>query len=427
MKRILALTLAFLMLLLAVACAKTPTETATEADTKPAENEKTEETEEVKYQTVSDPSMPQKLAAIPVAAPGMSGDQLRQICLDYMKLQNSFPWIPNQTYKFTVESQKTPVTLEEGKVYGGLPYVTIGSGNLYRIVSLYNTETGVLDVTSLQNKATDFGNACSGGVGWAWGRVINSANLGWTYDMTVFNGHLRVGPYTYDDSIQEFGRNGAPETNVIAKQNGEQVMYQSYAQMKMADGITDPGHVRMISRVEVVYKEDNVTIDGDKSIAYCCDQKFTWSQGTQSDGSLYSVQGGVDTPYTFKKLYTDGALPVTFKEFLGQDPVEKATVSVVGAGATLNTASLAGLTLKANYNISDVFTTLKDDTGKVLLNNYTKRMPDFFTREVTVESILPAKLALDRILSGGEANIEISCQLSTGEKLVAYSGRINVG
>ena len=89
-----------------------------------------------------------KLANIPIAKPGMTEDELRKICLEYMRLQLGFTFKFEKDFNYTVVSQKRPRRLIGGKVYAGIPYITRGAGNLYRIASIYDPKTGALDPES---------------------------------------------------------------------------------------------------------------------------------------------------------------------------------------------------------------------------------------------------------------------------------------
>jgi len=85
-----------------------------------------------------------QLAAIPIAKPGMTEDQLRQICVDYLKLEAEFSFKFEEDFTYFIFSQKRYRKFLGGKVYGGIPYVTRGAGNLYRLAEIYDPETGVL-------------------------------------------------------------------------------------------------------------------------------------------------------------------------------------------------------------------------------------------------------------------------------------------
>ncbi|MBR3837584.1 MAG: hypothetical protein IKJ74_05485 [Clostridia bacterium] len=442
MKRILAALLCVLMLLSIVACgteeAKTETldamETKAGSEEKKTEEKKTEEVkEEVKYDRVDTPLTPERVAAIPIAREGMTSEELRQICVDYVKLSVSFQWVPNESFDYKAnQGGGTPVHFEEGKLHGGIPYINVSSGNLYRMLEFYDVETGVLDVTYLSKNTIIFGTACSGTTGWGWARVINSAVCAWTAQLNANAGLIPVGPYTYDLSTHRFGEDGKEDCDVIAKRNGEQVMYESYALSKKADCFVNKGHVRMNGKDPVVVRNADGTIDGEKSYIVQVEQGLfttgSYHGRVSADGVEYVIQGnegkkgdGSDFYYTFKELYKTGYLPHTFKEFHGQDPIEPATVSLDVTGDTVSFDALNAATVTANYVISDVFTVLTDTEGKQLIR-YAYRLDHHYSRKAALKDHLPKAYLWQYRDKGYTVSIEV--QLGNGELLTAYTGTL---
>ncbi|MBR2616378.1 MAG: hypothetical protein IKC69_06850 [Clostridia bacterium] len=399
---------------------ETQKETREEIETVPTYNE-----------TVQDRSAKEKLEAIPVANSSMSSDQLRQICLDYMRLQLSFPWTPTEA----LIHDNLNVNRYPGKVYGGIPYLSTGSGNLYRAMEFYDPETGRIDTTAFKKDVARFSNACSGGAFWAWGRVINSANYSWTWSITQYNGFVNVGPYTYSKTLENFHEANSTSPNKytaknVVLENDEQTMYESYALLLPADGLVHPGHVRMNASVPTVVRNADGTIDGKKSFTTYCDQvKYTdeaHHKRTQEDGTEYRVQGGVDVQISFEELYRTYYIPFTFKEFLGTDPVEKAEVTLSVPEGVVSIRELAKAKLEANYAISDVFLNILSPEGDVLYSR-VRRMDDFFTREVSFQKeVFVSSVIRDTegFEEGGKNRVEISCQLSTGERLTVYTATL---
>ena len=302
-----------------------------------------------------------RLAGIPVAKPGMTEMQLRQICLDLMRLEVEAPFKLEKDFTYPIKSQHRDRTLLGGKVYGGLPYVSRGAGNPYRIAAIYDPATGTLDANSdIFADARYIGNACSGATAIAWSRVVTSAFL--AYDskfMTMANGYLPVGPYRYSKDDATMFANKDPNgcnCRSICDENGAQVMFESYAQMKIADGIVTAGHVRMNSAVPVVIRNPDGTIDGDKSYALMHEQVcYTGSPShirMAPDGTHYVVQGGVDIRYSFRNLFDTGYIPFTFAEFRDPSRVERAKVRL-----TVD-PELKNRYLSCNYPISDLFAEL---------------------------------------------------------------------
>lgn len=347
-----------------------------------------------------------RLAAIPVARPGMTEEQLRQICLDYIKLETEFPFKFREDFTYTIQSQKRRRKLIGGKVYGGLPYVSRGAGNLYRIGEIYDPETGILDTnSSIFDDIRYFGNACSGAASMAWARVVTSAYLGYTMFMTEANGFLPVGPYRYPkENLTKFVRNDPQGVccATVCSFNGEQTMYESYAQMKPADGAVCDGHVRMNSAIPTVIRRPDGSIDPDASFALMRDQVCYVAHPNHlriaPDGSHYVAQGYVDMRYTFRLLFENHYVPFTFQEFRDPSRVEPARIRLSVE------PELWERVITCNYPISDVFA---ERGGK----RYTFRNMEFFRKEVKMGDIFPME-ALG-------PDTRIFCQLYNGQLLEA--------
>lgn len=365
-------------------------------------------------------NLKEQLDLIPIAKPGMRDFRLRQICLDYMKLQCQFPHTLSEDVDYVIRSQKRPRRLAKGMVHGGLPYVTVGSGNLYRMVEALNPETGEIDASKPWVKdARYYGNACSGGVGTSWSRVVNSANFAYTNTMTEANGFIAVGPYTYDKSLTVFprikkgdDRDYSPKD--VVKENGEQTMFESYALMLPADGVVNTGHVRMNSAYPTVVRNEDGTIDGEKSYTLMSEQGC-YATSTNHiriapDGNHYTAQGCVDIKYTFKELFDTNYIPFTFAEFLGTKEVEEGWVKLDTDQDAVSAEDLKGLTLTSNFPISDVFVTVGEE-------KFTYRSPHFYIKKMALSQILP----MEKLAEAKGEKIEITCQLYNGEKLCALS------
>ncbi|MBR7165289.1 MAG: hypothetical protein IKD18_03325, partial [Clostridia bacterium] len=355
------------------------------------------------------------------------------ICVDYVKLSVSFQWVPSKSFDYLAASDKRHhVYFYEGKLHGGIPYINVASGNLYRILEYYDTETGVLDIEYLSQNPILFGTACSGTTGWGWARVINSAVCAWTAQLNANAGLIPVGPYTYDLSTHRFGEDGKEDCDVIAKRNGKQVMYESYALSKKADCFVNRGHVRMNGEDPVVVRNEDGTIDGEKSYIVQVEQGL-YTYGTNhkrlsADGVEYVIQGndgmtgdGTAFYFTFNELFHSGYLPHTFKEFHGQDPVEpgEATTSITTDKVNLETVKDALLT--ANYAISDIFFVITDTEGKEIVR-YAYRLHRHFIKQIKLKEGVPSALLWMNRDKGYTLSLEV--QLGNGERVTAYKGEL---
>lgn len=349
-------------------------------------------------------NLPEQLAAIPIAKPGMTEEELRQICLDYIKLELEMPFKFQEDFHYVVYSQKRPRTLLGGKVYGGIPYVTRGSGNLYRISEIYDPKTGILDAKSdIFENIRYFGNACSGSASTAWARVVTSAYLGYTMFMTEANGFLPVGPYRYSkENVTMFVKKGQNQfdCSTICAANGEQMMFESYALMKPADGVGCCGHVRMNSAVPTVVRNADGTINGDQSYTLMHEQGCYTAHFNHvriaPDGTHYLAQGAVDQKYTFRELFDTNYIPFTFAEFLDPSRVEPVRIRLAVE------PDLKDRVLTCNYAISDVFAEVN---GK----RYVYRNMEFFRKEVKMSEIFPEEALTEET--------RIFCQLYNGERV----------
>ncbi|MBR2635064.1 MAG: hypothetical protein IKD31_05745 [Clostridia bacterium] len=442
-----------------------------------------------------------KVEALPIATSQMTKAELRQLCIDFFRLQLTFQWIPNMDVKeWPLTYASAAKTIDFGSVYGGIPYQSTGTGSLYRWLEYYDEETGVFDMetafrenggvhktdveTDASGKTTYFKwrymmiffNQCSVASFWGWGRVINSANYAWTADMTVKNGFIPVGGYTYGyeyggkyygpETIDRFGEKSTynPQKydtgDVIAdwnKKNGPYGMYECYAQLQPADLLVDEGHTRMVKSVHVV-KTITGVIDANQSYVITLDQIEGW--GVKSNIGLvpYKIQGGIDKKYTFASLQKNGYIPFTFAEFLEEgDPrlatyesstmsrystfaeevkgktgtgVEKSEVyCTVASDAKLTLTQLNAVVVGSNYPISDVFVNVLDRDGNVVHTNIY-RATSARVREVAMTS-QHASWAPGRTLTwelkkfaDGNHRVQIVLQISTGEKPVAYCGEL---
>ena len=414
MRKLLCAMMALVMLLGLCACGgneQTPPETTVPA----APKEKT---------NVAQPLTWEQINAIPIANDSMTEEQLRQICLDTFRLQLTFGWTPSVNTDYN--SGMSDKTFYKGQVYGGPPYQSGRFGNIYKWMYFYDEENGMLDLSGGQDTLAKICNQCTGGAITGWGRVVNSAKYAGTNEITEAHGCLRVGPYTYDDSVVGYGMR---DTYAICADNGAPTMWESYAALKPADGIVNfknsdtggAGHVRMVSAINVVRNSDG-TVNGLQSTLTYLDQWAVYSDATQSNGIPYEVEGGVDVVMTFMDVFSNGYLPFTYAELIGQNPVEKAEVTLSVSGDSIKTADLSRAMLKSNYIMSDITVSITDTSGKEVYHNdailYTTLMP--FEAMMNVAA---PKSVLDQYADGNHT-ITVSSRVSTGEKVVAYTGTL---
>lgn len=442
MKRILALALT-LSTLLGAGCSSLKPISAVEtvtAETHSGTEEKTAE-EAFVYPRVLDPLTWEKIRAVPVANAEMTTEELRQICVDFMRLQLSFEWTPDRDLEYKIETEMhggKPMRFEKGTLYAGIPYRAGNncgqSGNLYTMMELYDPETGVLSSEGLtvDRLTALITNHCSSSCYWAWSRVINTMfgssddfeRQGWSNGRMVHSeGFLRVGPYTYTGvSLWDKGDG----TRAVCEQNGEQVMYRSYAATLPADGViqlypkgtTNANHVQMIgAKPEVKYLPDG-SIDGENSFLTVLEQTSSPKKTTREDGETVWVEGGIDKRISFKNMFKSSYVPFTFAEFHGKNPVEPLEFHLTGKnGKELSDlASLRDSTLTANYPISSVKVRATDENGKETYLHYAHpdKIGSFTYALFAAISVTPVSQE-----KKGDT-VEITVQFGNGEQVTIY-------
>lgn len=257
-------------------------------------------------------SFPVKYADMPIA-------ERRQLCVDFFNFSKTALWTPKEDLTFYLSGgSSSTYTLKEGTIYGGIPYMTVSSGSVYRLMDFIDESTGVVDAHKYMVGEPDangaysnaamkyFAGQCSYTSFWGWARVINDANYGTTYSAVPMEGFKLLGTYPGCslDTLASWESQGktctssAPCNNcsscnsvidntpeVLATLSGQtlpaskdentnlrsvaeadrQTVYKNYALMEKGDGIvyiTTAGHFAMCtSDAYVVDTDGNVITD----------------------------------------------------------------------------------------------------------------------------------------------------------------------
>lgn len=382
----------------------------------------------------------EEFMALPIASPDMTEQELRQLCVDAFKMHASFVWTPTEdiNYTFTLLERTSVVSLPAGIAYAGMCYCSGGeNGNIWKALQFYDHETGAVDIAAMDGQMIGmFTSACARAVEWAYARISNSHGL---EGMASFNKHLSnialVGTYNYANGKYSFS--DGPGTLDIIKENGEDVIVESYAAMKMADSVYSSSsfHVMMCSADPVIVYSGDGRVNPDLSYVLVCEQdavgtKGTTKDSTQSNGVTLRTLGSIDNKYTFRQLLEKGYVPFTVKELTGEDPVETSDAWIghqakrIENGTDIDLSTVFSNKLCTNYAICTVELQIKDADGQVLLtvNPHANTLPYTYELPLSVFSVNDEIKAL----ANGTNTAHIYVRLANGELMEAFNTVLKV-
>lgn len=381
-----------------------------------------------------------ELMALPIANDQMSEDELRQLCVAAMRFNLTFPWTPTQEikYSFTLLDRTSEVELPMDIAYSGMFYCNNNAkGNVWKALEYYDPETGAMDFEAMNGNFLSFmSSACARGVEWGWSRVSNSTGLETMASYSQYASRVTpVGPYNYLPGKYPFGNSSG--TADIIRDNGEDVMCQSYAAMKPADGLysSTAYHVIMAcSDPEVVMGEDGL-IDPEQSYILIMEQdavgtKTEKKNYQQENGVTMRALGTVDKKYTFRDLLDSGYVPFTIPELAGTDPVEPGEAYLGSASARLENGQevllkdLMDKTVMTNYAICTLQLQVKDPDGNVLYTyKYGLETAPFTFKAPMGNAECEEKAAA---YADGKNTVHVYVRLSTGELKEAFTTVLKV-
>ena len=210
-------------------------------------------------------------------------------------------------------------------------------------------------------------------------------------------------------------------------------MYESFAAMKMADGLyTSSGyHVMMCAEAPVVARWSNGRIDPDQSYMLVHEQRNSNEEIKQGNGVTMRLLGTVNKKYTFKELLNKGYVPFTIKELIGEEPVEAGEAYIgrqdapIENGADMILEDIMTKSLFCNYAICTIEAQVRDANGNVLLQEYypTQTTPHTFHANLSNSDFEEAAAGL----ANGTNTVHILVRLSTGELKEAFTTTLKVG
>ena len=336
--------------------------------------------------------------------------------------------VSNRTFNPFVKYAGVPYTGPNTSIFGFLRFLDEKTG---RLKTEELKKLGYPDASAALNSLA--GSSCSGSVGWAIASVCNSVRGRFQcYYMVPKNGWLKLGPYEYDTSIDEFGHDSPLSTDEILEANGREVMYESYRLLEPGDIVVwqdrkKLGHTMMaIGPAVLNYRKDDPSVlDDERSYVFVQDQRPGGFQSLdERTGALYRNMGRVNCKYTFKKLFDEGYLPATTAEFQGVKPYESPVVSFISE-APKTAETLQKSILRSNYPMAliSLRTETASGTEKTVFEYAFTRndVRDGIAFEYPLNEL--TKPLLDAEPSGGRFRVVVT--LPNGEQVSAAEGSMN--
>ena len=430
MKKLIAMLLAVLTILSMAACNAEQPQEETQAPTEAARDYS-----EFAGIVADTKTWYEKLMSMPIASQDMTERELRQLCSDAFRMNQTFTWTPTTdiSYSFTLLERTSEVFLPKGIAYAGLCYCNNDArGNVWKALEYYDHETGAMDIEAMNGaELSILSSACARGCEWGWSRVSNSHGL---ETMISYSQHASrvtpVGPYTYAPGRYAFS--DGPGTLDIIADNGEDVMLQSYAAAQMADGLYSSSsyHVMMFAEDPVIVYHSDGSIDAEQSYALVHEQDAIGSKTenknyTQDNGVIMRPLGTADKKYTFRQLLDKGYIPFTLPELIGTDPVEPGEAYLGTAqkrienGQDISFKELLSNNLNVNYALCTVEIQVKDADGNVVYSfkPSLRTTPMTFTAPLGNDDLLKELPAY----VNGTNTIHVYARMANGELIEAVN------
>ena len=364
--------------------------------------------------------------------------------------------------KLCSASGQDPVLAD--KSFASTLYTVVYKKNSDKTLKLVEGDDGLLYPvidTLLYNSMRYFASQCSCGSGWAWSRVINSANFAWSSGATVANGFIPVGLYTYEydyngktygmqnitslgsksssnplgwatKHVAQYWINKAESAASQEKYGIGQSMYECYSLLQPADCVVDDGHIMMVSGVHVVRRDDG-SIDPKNSYVTVYERfndayGFYGSLAEGDTSASYVVHGGYVSDFDdTKSSYTQnngdfGERIYTFQYLLFGENIDDQVSNIENAYIPFTFAEF-------HYGVdTDESKAYIEFYDNVVPNNVTtKRYADQHVKAVGVAAKKSLAKTGDKSFSGCRAEAgEVLTNLDSGPVKLMDSGKTSL-
>ena len=347
-------------------------------------------------------------------------EQLRETAVRAMRDLLSIQWTPAEKISyFNTAGRDKQFDYMPGETYGGLLYTGASSG-LFHFLEFYDAETGVLSYPGTGDELRkNIGSGCADSLLWAWATVSNSFSCGYYPSMMVYkNGFLPVGGYTYDFSLQSYYM---MPTQTIIEKNTAKVIYEAYTQVLPADSLISSSvdHAMMVIENPTVVRDAAGNIDTEKSFVMLQDQRGGTGKGfldEEVDGKTVHYNSARNLKMTFKELLEKNYIPVTCAEFTGEKAYEKAEVKLQGEKCkTLSDAQNA--VIESNYPLVTINMILTDNDGNTAV--YDRELIHSASTQGPARSFELTEFdALQELNTSGYKKLQLEVVVSTGQRFV---------
>ncbi len=303
-----------------------------------------------------------------------SSAEMRQMVIDHVKELASIEWICPEDISFAKDLPWTDTLgYKKGVTYRGLPYVTFRTDGFSDVGKL----SYYIDEDGYYRGPTDFysmpGTDCvMMRFAYGWAGALCDVNIMQINVLDLSPQHVEIGLVPvggYDASRYRYDR---PTSETIIALNGEQKMYQAYAQAKLTDGLYTSfflsggtflaNHNMLVTgeSAHVVYNDDG-TINGKRSYLIISEQ--TSNPHVVTDPVTYknyTTSWEINRRATFEELYTEGYM-ITRLESLWDDNIAAPTFTT----SNVDMSGSIGMHRLRNGSVS-LNATITDSTGKVV-------------------------------------------------------------
>lgn len=296
-----------------------------------------------------------------------TADEMRDAAVRAMKDGITVKWKAPGFFildKYMTDESARFLRYNTDKVYSGLPY-TNGNTGILTWLEFYNPEDGSMTV-DMPTLLYQLGNACFIAVMLAWSAVHPHWDLYAAPNTFFYDDVVKVGPYEL--FREKWVEKADYDTTFICEQNGEQMLYESYAALRGADAISyrraDDDHTAMAAKAPNVVRNPDGTINGEKSTLVIMEQSMDFRPADE-DGQKVCYFGSTDKVVTFAHLWKEQFIPYTLKQFTGEKSYEKAELRIDKAenGEVKNFSDLNKCLILSNYKIISLTSIVSEKDG----------------------------------------------------------------